>query len=186
MKIAVYGSGGGDVDSLALEKAREIGRVIASRGHKLVTGGCAGIPYEAIKGAKELNGKTVGFSPGIDLKDHAERFGCPTEGFDRLVFIPSSYEHADNKLACLKYRNLSSVLYADAAVIISGRCGTLNEFTLCYDMGKIIGVLKGTGGVTGFIPGLVKAFNKPTGARIVYEEEPRRLIEKIQEMSKTG
>lgn len=67
--------------------------------------------------------------------------------FDRLIFIPKDYEFTKNKQVSLKYRNVTSTASCDAGIIISGRWGSLNEFTNLYDMGKIIGVLIGTGGV---------------------------------------
>ena len=35
----------------------------------------------------------------------------------------------------------------DTVIIFGGGIGTLNEFTIAYDEGKLIGVLEGTGGV---------------------------------------
>jgi len=181
MKISVYGSAAENIGEEVREKAKEIGREIARRGHILLTGGCPGLPYEATLGAKEVIGRTIGFSPGLNLDDHVERFGFPTEGFDELKFILPDFKYKHLKKACLKYRNISSVTESDAVILISGRCGTLNEFTLSYDFWKNIGVLIGTGGITKFIGDLVADFNKPSDSIIIYEEEPKILIEKLEE-----
>lgn len=180
MKISVYGSAAGNIEDEIKEKAREIGRQIAKKGHILITGGCPGLPYEAILGAKEIGGKTIGYSPGLSLEDHISRFGFPAEGFDEMIFIPEDYKYWESKKTCLKYRNVSSVTSSEAVVIISGRTGTLNEFTIAYDLGKNIGVLAGTGGITKFIPELVSDFGKPTDSKIIYEEQPGLLIAKLE------
>jgi len=180
MKISVYGSAAGDLGEDIREKSREIGREIARRSHILLSGGCPGLPYEATLGAKEVGGRTIGFSPGVDLEDHIERFDFPTEGFDELIFIPQDFKYKSFKKSCLKLRNVSSVTESHAVILISGRCGTLNEFTIAYDLEKHIGVLLGTGGITKYIEILVSDFNKPSDSKIVYEEEPRILLDRLE------
>jgi len=180
MKIAVYGSAAGDIDGRVRELAKETGRQIALKGHTLITGGCPGLPYEAVIGASDCDGEIIGFSPGVNLGDHMERFGFPTERFSHLVYIPGDYAYRNNRRVCLKLRNVSSVAESDAAVIISGRCGTLNEFTIAYDLGKIIGVLIGTSGMTKVISDLVAEWRKPSEAQVIYEPNPGLLIDSIE------
>lgn len=184
MKIAVYGSAAKDVADKVKELARETGRQIASRGHTLITGACPGIPYSAVVGANEKNGYVIGFSPGVNEKDHIERFGFPTERFSRFVHVPEDYPLKDIKGACLKYRNISSALECDAAVAISGRSGTTNEFTIAYDLGKNVGVLIETGGMSKFFKRLIDDWNKPTGATVIFERYPDKLIETLEEITK--
>ena len=184
MKIAVYGSAAKNVAGKINELARETGRQIASRGYTLITGGCPGIPYSAVLGANEENGKVIGFSPGINEKDHIERFGFPVKGFSRFVYVPEDYPLKDVKGACLKYRNISSVVECDAAVTISGRSGTTNEFTIAYDLGKNIGVLIETGGMSKFFKRLIDDWNKPTGATVIFERYPDKLIETLEKITK--
>ena len=84
-----------------------------------------------------------------------------------------------------KGRNVVSVRSCDAAVFISGGSGTLNEFTIAFDEGKICGILLETGGMTGIIEDLEKniiggrksALKRP--AAIVYDSDPEKLIEKV-------
>ena len=63
--------------------------------------------------------------------------------------------------------------------IIGGRSGTLGEFSIAYDEGKLIGVLLGTGGITTAIKYIVKTIKKKTGARILYDENPRTLVKRL-------
>jgi len=144
----------------------------------------SGLPYEAVLGANEMNGRVIGFSPAVNEDNHIHQFRFPLEGFSKLMFVPDNYQFVDNKKACLKYRNISSVVYCDCAVIISGRCGTINELTIAYDLGKNIGVLSGTGGISKFIKTLIDDWNKPTSSHIIYESNPKKLIVRLEEITK--
>jgi predicted Rossmann-fold nucleotide-binding protein len=183
MRIGVFGANLEDVPEDVKEKARQIGREIAKRNHTIVTGACRGLPHLAVMAARELGGEAIGFSPATDMKSHREAFRFPTSGFSRLVFIPREYEHRDKKGICYKYRNVSSVASADAAVIINGRSGTLNEFLVAFDAGKRIGILKGSGGIAdGLIDSVLDAAKKDTGSEIIFDSDPASLIEKITKL----
>lgn len=168
MRIGVYGSGAGVVDSV-IPKAREIGRQIALNKHTLITGACAGLPYEAVKGARALKGKTIGYSPAKNLEKHTNDYGFLADAADEIIFTGLG----------LKGRNVASVESCDACVFISGRIGTLNEFTIAYDTGKIIGILTGTGGVSDLIKNIIEYLKKETKAQVIYESDPVILIKKI-------
>jgi uncharacterized protein (TIGR00725 family) len=66
----------------------------------------------------------------------------------------------------LKGRNVICVRSSDIVIIIAGSMGTLNEFTIAYDEGKIIGVLTGTGGIADWVADLVATCPKPTKATL--------------------
>ena len=166
-KIGVIGSAI-NLNSELQRKSREVGIEIAQSGGVLLTGSSPGVPYEAVKGAHETAGTVVGISPASDLREHLEKYKFPTEHFDILIFTGFG----------LKGRNVIFTRTCDAVVLISGRIGTLNEFTIAYDEGKTIGVLEGTGGVSGKIREIVDLSGK-AGGRIVYGHEPRLLIEKV-------
>ena len=62
--ICVYGGASNDVDPLYLNTAHQIGQEIAKRGWTLVNGaGDTGMMGDAIRGAKEENGNTIGIAP---------------------------------------------------------------------------------------------------------------------------
>ena len=161
--IAVFGSAGGSMHEDILTKAREVGRLIAENNCVVLTGGCQGIPYEAIKGAKEAGGETVGISPWKDLEEHTSH-EFPIKGFDEISYTGLGK----------KGRNLVSIDRADAVIAISGRVGTLNELTIAYDEFTPIGVLD--------VPGFAMEFYKLTkncekeGAPIIVEKEPQALV----------
>ena len=177
IKIGVYGSSGGNTSAEA--KAAAIGAAIAAAGGTVVTGGCNGVPQAAVLAASEAGGPCIGFSNRTNEVEHIER-GNPVEGFTEFRYIPEDYEHKDNVLVCMKYRNVSSVAFVDAAIIINGRIGTLNEFTNAFDMGKVIGVLKGSGGnADNIVPALVANNTKLNDAIVIFESDPELLIKKV-------
>ena len=62
-------------------------------------------------------------------------------------------------------------------LFIAGSIGSLNEFTIAYDEGKVIGCLTGTGGVADEIERLVSTFPKVTEARVFYVDDPACLLD---------
>jgi len=84
----------------------------------------------------------------------------------------------------LKGRNVVLVRSCDVVVFIAGSIGSLNEFTIAYDEGKVIGCLSGTGGVADELKRLVERFQKPTKARICYDDDPGSLIDACLAMLK--
>jgi hypothetical protein len=66
-------------------------------------------------------------------------------------------------------------------IVIGGRSGTLGEFAIAYEEGKLVGVLTGTGGITEALAAVTAALSKDTGAQVIYESEPTRLIDRVLE-----
>lgn len=180
MKVGIFGSAAGSDKKDILEKARELGRELAKRGHTIITGGCIGMPQEVVLGANEAGGKCIAFSPAVDLESHLKDPAYTKEGFSDFVFIPKDYEHVNNPAVCKKYRNVSSCAAVDVGIIVGGRIGTMNEFTNLYDMGKDIGILEGTGGITkSAIEVLQKEASKKSCSRIVRNSNPVALIKEL-------
>lgn len=183
MKIGIFGSSSGDDSKKEdlKQKAREIGKTIAKNKGIVVTGACNGLPQEAVLGALELNGKRIGFSPCSSFEEHKKQ-NLPIQ-FSDIVFIPENYAHIKNIQICRKYRNVSSVAYCDAAIFISGRIGTMNEFTNAYDMGKVIGVLEESGGISDrTIKILLEDANKNSEAKVIFEKDPEKLVRKVMNL----
>jgi hypothetical protein len=55
----------------------------------------------------------------------------------------------------------------------------MNEFTNLYDMGKVIGVLTGTGGVADGLVTLEKNIHKPGKAVVIFDDTPGLLVDRI-------
>ncbi|WP_163832216.1 SLOG cluster 4 domain-containing protein [Spartinivicinus ruber] len=180
MIIGVFGSAAGISTGLE-QQAILLGQFIAEAGATLITGACQGLPYAAIKGAKKYNGGTIGCTAVTHEKLHESIMGTSVSYYDQLIYIPNDFTHKQIHQVCLKYRNVVAVSHCDAAVFISGRWGTLNEFTIAYDIGKPIGVLTGSGGMTEFLPSLLEAFQKPSESRLYFNEQPKLLIQQLIE-----
>ena len=50
---------------------------------------------------------------------------------------------------------------------------------IAYDEGKLIGVLTRTGGISDLVADILTACAKETGAQVVYDAAPRRLVENL-------
>jgi len=173
-KIGVFGSAAGSNVELLKPLARKIGEEIALRGGILINGACQGLPHEAALGAAEKGGVVIGFSPAIGLDEHINVYKYPVEPC-LLIFTGMGK----------KGRNMISSRTCDAGIYISGRTGTMNEFTILYDdgeAGNVVGFLKGTGGVVDeYLTNFVKTTEKPSQVKVVVEEDPAKLVEKIFE-----
>ena len=167
--VGVMGSAGGRLSDTAVGMATEMGRVIAARGCVLVTGACPGLPHFAVKGAKSAGGIVVGISPALNFEEHCIKYHSPYEGYDMLVYTGSG----------LMGREIENIRSCDLVVFMGGRSGTLGEFAIAYDEGKVIGILQGTGGISDKMDTIVRLVEKETGAQIVYSREPEDLLDRL-------
>ena len=123
-------------------------------------------------GAKEIGGHVIGISPALTLKEHVERYQSPYREYDVLIFSGLG----------LMGRELINIYSSDIVIVVGGRSGTLGEFAIAYEQGKLIGVLSGTGGITGALPDLETSLAaKHTGAEVMYEEDPQGLVARLLE-----
>lgn len=169
IRIGVMGSAAGALDPLVAEDCRRLGSTIASRGCCLLTGACPGIPHEVVLAAKAAGGHVVGISPASSLKEHVETYQSPHREYDVLIFTGLG----------LMGRELINIHSSDIVIIVGGRSGTLGEFAIAYEQGKLIGVLTGTAGITAALPTLEASLNKQTGAEVMYESDPEVLVEQL-------
>jgi hypothetical protein len=66
-------------------------------------------------------------------------------------------------------------------IVLGGATGTLNEFTIAYDEGKIIGILEGSGGVADHVKEIIQFCQKPTRGLVVFDKDPEKLVERCLE-----
>jgi len=172
-KIAVSGAAQTSICSKNAEKlAEEIGKEIAKQGCILVTGATTGIPYFSVQGLEEEGGVSVGFSPAASETAHRKKYRLPRISD---IIVHTGFGYAG--------RNLLMTRAADAVIIICGRMGTLNEFTIAFEDQKPIGVLEGTGGTADIIRDLIK-FPHRGKIKIVFEKDPKKLVEKLIKLMK--
>lgn len=169
LTIGVMGSSGGDLSEEVLRKAYRLGEAIAERDAILITGGCPGLPYEAVRGAKAKGGLVVGISPGLSIDEHRGKYASPVEGFDVLIYTGSG----------LMGREITNIRSCDIVVIAGGRTGTLGELAIAYDEGRLIGVLTGTGGITEIVDEILRVSGKDTGACVLYDDDPAKLVDRL-------
>jgi uncharacterized protein (TIGR00725 family) len=169
LTIGVMGSSGGELGDEVRRKVYRLGEAIAEHDAILITGGCPGLPYEAVKGAKAKGGLVVGISPGLSIEEHRGKYGSPVKNVDLFIYTGSG----------LMGREITSIRSCDMIVIVVGRSGTVGELAIAYDEGRLIGVLKGTGGITEIVEAIIQACDKETGAYILYEDDPARLIDRL-------
>ena len=175
LKVGVMGGAGSDIPADFLDKATVLGEAIADAGCMIITGACPGLPLAAARGAKRRGGMVIGISPALSLDEHAFKYESPTLAHDVLIYTGSG----------LMGREVVNIRTSDMVVIIGGSSGTLGELAIAYDEGKLIGVLTGTGGISDMVEDILTRCDKHTGARVVYECDPHRLIERLMEVYQT-
>lgn len=175
LTIGVMGTSGGNLSEEVRERAYQLGRAIADHDAILITGACPGLPFEAVRGAKAAGGLVVGISPGLSVDEHRGKYGSPLEGFDVLIYTGSG----------LMGREITNIRSCDIVVIAGGRTGTLGEFAIAYDEGRLIGVLTGTGGITTLVQDIIEASDKTTGAHVIFNDDPVKLVSQLVEFYRT-
>jgi uncharacterized protein (TIGR00725 family) len=151
-----------------VEKAEQLGAAIAKRDAILLTGATTGLVYVTGKAAHDAGCFHVGISPGSSQDEHVERYKLPLDACDTIIYTGFG----------LKGRNVVLVRSCDVVLFIAGAMGTLNEFTIAYDEGKIIGCLTGTGGVAAESEYLLQKFGKrATASRVFQSDDPNKLLD---------
>jgi uncharacterized protein (TIGR00725 family) len=149
------------------EKIMHLGRAIAAKEAILLTGATTGAVHLAGRAAHEAGAFHIGISPASNEQEHLNEYRLPTDACDAIVYTGFG----------LKGRNVVLVRSCDVVLFVAGAMGSLNEFTIAHDEGKIIGCLQGTGGVADEADYLLKRFSKPTGAKVVNHRDPESLLE---------
>ncbi len=116
MRVSVIG--GSTVSESVYEQAREVGQLLADRGHEVVCGGRGGVMEAVCRGARENDGQTIAILPGSNRQ--------------------SANEYVETAIATGmgNARNALVVLNGDAAIAIDGHTGTLSEIGLALDYGR--------------------------------------------------
>jgi len=171
VKVGVMGSAGdapnvSNKEALA-EKANALAVALAERPTLLLTGATTGIVYVVGKAAHEAGIFHLGISPANDSGEHVDRYKLPLDACNLIVYTGFG----------LKGRNVVLVRTCDIVLFIAGAMGSLNEFTIAHDEGKIIGCLTGTGGVADEVDYLLKTFSKTANARVFQNDDPGKLLD---------
>src|SRR5271166_196619 len=161
------GSAGGLITDGELDLARRIGCRIAQLDCVIVTGACPGLPHAAVLGAHAAGGTSLGVSPAHSREEHVRTFDSPLEPYSVIVFTGSG----------LMGREVHNIHSSDLVLFIGGRSGTLGEFCIAYDEGKLIGILRDSGGISNDFSAIANLVRKQTGAELIEHDEPERLVD---------
>jgi uncharacterized protein (TIGR00725 family) len=146
--------------------AEGLGAAIARADCILITGATTGLPDLVARACRGHGGFALGVSPAENHNEHVGRYGLPDDGADVIIYTGFGY----------KGRNVINVRSADIVLIIGGATGTLNEFTIAYDEGKIIGVLEGSGGVADHLNEIIEFCKKPSAGAVFFDRDPVKLV----------
>lgn len=152
--------------------ADRLGRAIADHGCILITGATSGVPDLISRAARSAGAITIGVSPAQSREEHVSRYLLPDNSADVIIYTGFG----------LKGRNVVNVRSADIVIIVGGGIGTLNEFTIAFDEGKVIGILEGTGGVADRIRGIVELSGRTTASELVFDANPETLVKTCLEV----
>ena len=156
-----------ETGNVRVEKAERLARAIAEQDVLLLTGATTGLIYVVGKTARDAGSFHIGISPASNEHEHVGLYKLPLDACDALIYTGFG----------LKGRNVVLVRSCDIVLFIAGAMGSLNEFTIAHDEGKIIGCLSGTGGVADESEYLLQKFGKRgTMARVFQNEDPEKLI----------
>jgi cytokinin riboside 5'-monophosphate phosphoribohydrolase len=112
LSICVYCSSSSAVDDVYRDAARELGRLIAARGHALVYGGASvGLMGDLARAVKDGGGRVLGVIPRRMVE-----FGLGFADADRLLLTDTMAE-----------RKALMIEHANAYVALPGGFGTLEE-----------------------------------------------------------
>lgn len=179
-KIGIFGSSGNETEEMKA-KARTLGEALSQTDVILITGACTGLPYDVVSSTR-LGNKQLeiwGYSPAYDYEEQASLNPHDDNTiYAKLFYTPREFPIQD-LAARRKYRNVISTANCDAGIIISGRWGSMNEFTNLFDMGKVVAVYTNTGGIADELESLGKKITKPSNAVVLYESDPVILVKNI-------
>ena len=172
LKIGVMGSASGPQleRGHAKDMAIKLGQEIAKRDHIFINGACPGLPNDALLGAINEGGFTVGISPAFSLDEHVKEYHSPHEN-DFIIYTGQGFME----------RDIINIRSSDGVIIIGGGIGTLNELTIAYEEGRPIGVLTGTGGISDHVPHIIEELCKrKVPPNMVFDDDPAMLLDKLE------
>lgn len=175
-KIGVMGSASGPTLEREgnKEKCMEVGKEIAKHDAILINGACPGLPHYAAEGAYLEGGFVLGVSPAFSEREHVEEYKSPNEFYDILIFSALGFME----------RDIMNIRAADALIFLGGGMGTINEFTVAFEEGKPMGILKDTGGMSDHFLELIGFADRTVPPNLVIEANPHLLVKKLLELIK--
>jgi uncharacterized protein (TIGR00730 family) len=120
MNVTVFGGAQPKEDSTAYEEARELGKLLADRGHAVLTGGYMGTMEAVSRGASETGGHVIGVTC-IDIEEWRST-------------VPNQWVKEERRKKSLIERLQALIEGCDAAIALPGGAGTLAEISLMWNL----------------------------------------------------
>lgn len=120
MNVTVFGGAQPKEGSPAYEEARELGSLLAQRGHVVLNGGYMGTMEAVSRGAHEAGGHVIGVTC-IDIEEWRKS-------------KPNEWIKEERRKKTLMDRLTALVEGCDAAIALPGGPGTLTEITLMWNL----------------------------------------------------
>jgi len=120
MNISVFGGAQPRSDSPEYEEARLLGKMLAQRGHTVLTGGYIGVMEAVSRGASEVGGHVIGVT-------------CEDIEAWRKVKANAWVKEEWRKKTLLE-RMLAIIEGCDAAIAMPGGVGTLTEISVMWNL----------------------------------------------------
>lgn len=120
MNITVFGGAQPKEGTSAYKEARELGTLLAQRGHVVLTGGYMGTMEAVSRGAHEAGGHVVGVTC-IDIEEWRKT-------------RPNRWVKEERRKQTLTERLMGLIEGCDAAIALPGGAGTLAEISLMWNL----------------------------------------------------
>jgi hypothetical protein len=120
MRISVFGGSQPKEGDLAYTEAQELGRLLAQRGHTVLTGGYIGVMEAVSRGAREAGGHVI----GVTCED--------IETWRKVKANSWVMEEVRKKTLIERLHTL--IHESDAALALPGGAGTLTEIALMWNL----------------------------------------------------
>lgn len=176
-KISVYGATHTDYHKSfdALQKAQELGAILASHDCITIVPAATGFPYWVAKGAHTQNGNVLSFSPASNEQEHVEVYNLPTKYSDVIIYSGFGYAGSDLLISRT----------ADAVIFGYGGVETIHEFWVAFQEEKPIGILRGAWSTDEVLHDLLKSNPEFDHDRIIFDDDPKRLVEQLIKKAKS-
>jgi predicted Rossmann-fold nucleotide-binding protein len=153
-----------------IQKSKWIGETLASSDINIATGASIGFSHLIGLAAKEKGAKLTGYSPAKNSFLHQKQpDNASINDFDELYFNGYGFTA----------RSLNFLTSVDAVIMLAGRIGTLSEFTIAFEEGIPVFVLKGFGGISDHIEQILYLTKKEKRANISVVLDKKDMINKL-------
>jgi len=157
-------------NSKLIRLARKIGKLLGQHHLNVLTGASIGYTQIISQEAQKYGSKLIGFSPATNsylhqlVDDNAD-----INIFDQLYFSNKGFSA----------RSLEFIQSCDSVISLSGRMGTLSEFTIAFEERVPVFIYKGFGGISDFIEEIIKKTNKEDWTEVSYFGDPEKLVKSL-------